>query len=157
MTPVFIGLGSNLGDRTANLQAAVSELKTVEGIEVVQVSSFIETSPHGGPPQPDYLNAAVELSVTLLPGELLDALLAIETRLGRVRTERWGPRVIDLDLLLYGDHVIRRPELEVPHPRMHLREFVLRPLCEIAPDLVHPILGKDIRTMLDELKPSAPS
>ena len=157
MAQAFIGLGSNLGDRDANLHAAVKALEAAAEVAIVQVSSFVETAPQGGPAQPDYLNAVAELRATTTPRELLNLLLDIENRLGRVRNERWGPRMIDLDLLLYDQQVIRQPELEVPHPRMHQREFVLRPLCEIAPDRVHPVLGKDARKLLEELNGSLPS
>ena len=157
MAQTFIALGSNLGDRDANLHVAVKALEAASEVTLVQVSTFIETAAQGGPAQPDYLNAAAELRATATPRELLTLLLDIENCLGRVRNERWGPRTIDLDLLLYGRQVIRQPELEVPHPRMHRREFVLRPLCEIAPDLVHPVLGKDMRTLLEELNGSPPS
>ncbi len=148
MAQAFIGLGSNLGDREANLRAAIEALPESDGIEVVAVSGFHETAPVGGPPQPDYLNAAVELRATLSPSDLLDRLLAIESRLGRVRLEHWGPRVIDLDLLLYGNRIIDLPHLKVPHPFMHQRRFVLAPLAEIAPDAVHPVLDKSIKELL---------
>jgi len=150
MPQAFIGLGANLGDRAANLRAAISALREAPGVAVERVSSFIETRPRGGPPQPDFLNAAAQLETDLAPRDLLRALLTIESRLGRVRGERWGPRAIDLDLLLYDDETVSEPGLRVPHPHMHERLFVLEPLCEIAPDAVHPVLGMDIRTLCAE-------
>jgi 2-amino-4-hydroxy-6-hydroxymethyldihydropteridine diphosphokinase len=127
----FIGLGSNLGDRLQNLQRAVSLLHEREAIDVVKSSRVYETDPVG-PPQPDYLNAVVEVRTSLGPRELLDACLGIEHDMGRVRAERWGPRVIDLDLLTYDREDIDQPELQVPHPRTHERPFVLVPLLELT-------------------------
>lgn len=126
-----IGLGSNLGDRRANLDAAVAALAGLGEIDAV--SSLYETTPIGGPPQDDYLNAVVLLDTELEPIELMDALLTIEADLGRVRAERFGPRTLDLDLLLYGDQVVDAPDLSVPHPRMTERRFVLEPLLEVCP------------------------
>src|SRR4051794_25554062 len=130
----YIALGANLGDREANLRAALDHLNRTSGVKVMCVSRFLETPAVGGPPDsPPFLNAAAELRTTLGPAELLQTLLAIEHALGRVRRERWEPRIIDLDLLLYGDQVIDAPQLKVPHPLMHARAFVLEPLNEIAP------------------------
>lgn len=129
----FVGLGSNLGDRLANLQSAVDRLTATPGIAVVRSSRIYETAPVG-PPQPDYLNAVVEVSSRLSPRILLAACASVERGLGRVRTERWGPRTIDLDLLVYGDEEIDEPDLQVPHPRMHERAFVLIPLLELEAD-----------------------
>ncbi|MCD6416159.1 MAG: 2-amino-4-hydroxy-6-hydroxymethyldihydropteridine diphosphokinase [Planctomycetes bacterium] len=152
---VYIALGSNLGERELNLRRALAALGGRQGVEVRKVSSFIETAPLGGPPQGKFINAAAELGATLGPRPLLDALLAVEDEMGRQRTERWGPRVIDLDLLLYEDRIINRPGLQVPHPRMHRRRFVLEPLCEIAPRAVHPVRGASVADLLAELAPRA--
>jgi 2-amino-4-hydroxy-6-hydroxymethyldihydropteridine diphosphokinase len=129
----FIALGSNLGDRLGNLQSAVDGLAGARGISMVRTSRVYETAPVG-PPQPDYLNAVVLVETSLSARELLEACLAIEKAMGRERKERWGPRTIDLDLLLYGREDIHEPGLVVPHPRMHERGFVLAPLLELEAD-----------------------
>ncbi len=147
----YIGLGSNLGQRQRILRRALEALDGREGIEVRRVSTFIETEPVGGPPQGPYINAAAELRTTLSPRALLDVLLDVEDELGRVRTVHWGPRKLDLDLLLYEDQIIDEPRLQVPHRHMHKRQFVLEPLGEIAPDAVHPVLGKSVRELQEEL------
>ena len=139
-----LGVGSNLADRQANIARALDLLRAERGIEVLAVSRLIETDPAGGPPQGRYLNGAIEVRTRLEPRELLAALQRIESALGRVRAVRWGPRELDLDILLYGDRVVREPDLEVPHPRMLERAFVLEPLAEIAPARVHPVTGRTI-------------
>jgi len=148
----YLGLGSNLGDRESNLKSAVEMLRVSGGILAVRASSFYETEPVGYVDQPGFLNAAAEVETTLSPEELLRLCHDIEDRLGRVRTIRWGPRTIDLDILLYGDRVIDTEDLTVPHPLMHEREFVLRPLSEIAPGLPHPRLGKTVGELLDAIR-----
>ena len=147
----YIGLGSNLGDREGNLRDALELMNAEPSITVRRVSSFIDTQPVGGPPQGSYLNAVAEVETALEPRELLDALQRIERSLGRVRTVRWGPRTIDLDIVLLGDAVVDEPGLEIPHPRMHEREFVLRPLCELAPGALHPRLRKTAAELLAAL------
>ena len=141
-TLAYIGLGSNLGDRQAMLDRAVEELRIADGLAVGKVSSWYWTEPMGGPSgQEKYLNGVIEVLTSLEAQELLDRLLAIENRLGRKRQQRWGPRCIDLDLLLYGQEIIKEEHLEVPHRLMHEREFVLQGLSQIAPEVKHPVLG----------------
>jgi 2-amino-4-hydroxy-6-hydroxymethyldihydropteridine diphosphokinase len=142
MTRVFIGLGANIGRREENLNRALELIGATPGIEVVAVSSFRETDPVGYLGQPRFLNAAAELQTGLSPRELLDRLLGIERELGRTREgRRFGPRTIDLDLLLYGNETIDEPRLQIPHPRLHERRFVLEPLEELDPQLVVPEFG----------------
>lgn len=154
-TTAYIGLGSNLGDRRQTLDLAVTQLRAHSRIVVSKVSNYEETEPIGGPAgQGLYLNGAVELETDLGPHELLSQLLEIEKRLGRVRDERNGPRTIDLDLLLYGVAQIQSPELELPHPRMAERLFVLRPLAAIAPLAVHPTRQSTVADLLRQLEGS---
>ncbi len=149
MVTAYIALGANLGDRAANLNAALAALRATPGIAVTKVSSFHEYPAVGGPADsPPFLNAAAELQTALSPHVLLDRLLAIEKSLGRERREKWGPRVIDLDVLLYGGQIIAEHNLHIPHPLMNERRFVLEPLDEIAPARRHPILRKSIRELL---------
>ena len=146
MTLAYVGLGANLGDREGTIRAAVADLPGV-----VAVSTLRETDPVGITDQPRFLNGVAALETELAPRELLDALLAVERRLGRERGKRWGPRTIDLDLLLYGDEVIGEDGLTIPHPRLHERRFVLEPLADLAPLLVVPGHGrvKDLLAKLD--------
>ena len=148
MTRAYVALGANLGDRERTLQAAVAALGEEDGIEVVAVSTLRETEPVGVGEQPRYLNGAVALETTLTARELLERLLAVEQRFGRVRIAgEHGPRTLDLDLLLYGDEELDEPGLTVPHPRLHDRRFVLEPLAELAPGLVVPGRG-DMESLL---------
>jgi 3-oxoacyl-[acyl-carrier protein] reductase len=152
----YIALGSNLGDRRAYLDRALTELRRRPGVAVMRISSVYETVPVGGPAgQGPYLNAAAELRTELAPTALLQVMLEVENGLGRVRTERDGPRTIDLDLLLYDhpyDHVVcADPDLTLPHPRLHQRLFVLQPLAEIVPGLIHPVLKRSIADLLGDL------
>jgi 2-amino-4-hydroxy-6-hydroxymethyldihydropteridine diphosphokinase len=148
VTRAYVGLGANLGDRERMLRAAVDALAAEEGIEVVSVSTLRETEPVGVGEQPRFLNGAAELETPLTARELLDRLLTVEQRFGRVRIAgEHGPRTLDLDLLLYGDEVIDEPGLTVPHPRLHERRFVLEPLAELAPGLVVPGRG-DMESLL---------
>lgn len=134
----FLGLGSNLGDRLTNLQGAVDALQTEPGLRVTGSSRVWETTPVGGPPQPDYLNAVLRIETDLSARDLLEVAHRIEARLGRARTERWGARSIDVDILLYDDERIDEPDLVVPHPRLAQRAFVLLPLLELDPDPILP-------------------
>jgi 2-amino-4-hydroxy-6-hydroxymethyldihydropteridine diphosphokinase len=142
MATAFVGIGSNLGDREDHLRRALDLLAAEEGIEVVAVSTLRETEPVGPVEQGRFLNGAVQVSTELAPRELLGRLLDVEQRLGRVRAERFGPRTIDLDLLLYGDEIVDEPGLTLPHPRLHERRFALEPLAELAPDLAVPGRGR---------------
>lgn len=127
----YIGIGSNLGDRRKNIDEAVQKLRETEGIRVKKISRIHETEPVGGPKQPDFLNAVMQIETDLLPRQLLVAMQKIEAQLGRERTIRYGPRTIDLDILMYGDKKIDEPDLKIPHPRMNEREFVLEPLKDL--------------------------
>jgi 2-amino-4-hydroxy-6-hydroxymethyldihydropteridine diphosphokinase len=133
VTRAYLGIGSNLGERLGYLQLAVDELAAADGVTVVGVSPVYETAPVGGPEQPDYLNAVVAVDTTLTAHELLRVAQAIETEAERVRTVRWGPRTLDVDVLLVGDERIDTPDLVVPHPRMAARAFVVVPLADLDP------------------------
>ena len=147
----YLGLGANLGSRAEYLREAIRRLGALRRTHVWAVSAFHETEPYGITDQPRFLNAAAGILTELEPGELLQELLRIEEQMGRTRTVKWGPRLIDIDILLCGDRVVGEPRLEVPHPEMHVRDFVLGPLCEIAPRVVHPVLGKTIAELRAEL------
>jgi 2-amino-4-hydroxy-6-hydroxymethyldihydropteridine diphosphokinase len=138
VTRAFLSLGSNVGDRSAHLERALEALARTPRVRVVAVSRVYETSPVGGPPQDDYLNAVVAIEVTINPEGLLQLAQGLERDAARVRAERWGPRTLDVDILLYGDMTIDTPELTIPHPRMWERGFVLAPLRDVAPELVPP-------------------
>ncbi|MGH9024597.1 MAG: 2-amino-4-hydroxy-6-hydroxymethyldihydropteridine diphosphokinase [Acidimicrobiia bacterium] len=136
MTRAYLALGSNLGNRPALLQQAVEGLDRAAEVDVVAVSRVYETTPAGGPPQPDYLNAVVAIETRLSPRELLELAQSLEAAAERVRRERWGPRSLDVDVLLVGDAQVAEPDLVVPHPRLRERRFVLVPLADVAPDSV---------------------
>jgi 2-amino-4-hydroxy-6-hydroxymethyldihydropteridine diphosphokinase len=138
VTLAYVGLGANLGAREETLRHAVEQLGEAEGVDVLAVSSLRETEPVGVVGQPPFLNGVVQLETSLPPRELLDLLLAIERSLGRVRGARWGPRLVDLDLLLYGGEIVDEPGLRIPHPRLHERRFALEPLAELDPGLAIP-------------------
>ena len=142
MTRAYVGLGANIGPREVTLLRAVDLLAAAEEVEVVEVSQLRETEPVGVVEQPRFLNGVVVVETSLSPRELLELLLGVERALGRVRTERWGPRTVDLDLLVFGDEIVDEPGLRVPHPRLGERRFALEPLAELAPDLVIPGLGR---------------
>ncbi len=150
MATAYIALGSNLGDKEKNLRRALL-LLTQQGVEVVKVSGFLQTEPYGVTDQPQFLNAVCEVRTNLAPLALLDVLLATELAMGRVRLRHWGERNIDLDLLLYENIIMDTACLRLPHPDMHNRDFVLWPLAEIAPDVVHPVLKKTMRELKEGL------
>ncbi|MBI5666039.1 MAG: 2-amino-4-hydroxy-6-hydroxymethyldihydropteridine diphosphokinase [Nitrospirae bacterium] len=150
MSTVYIGIGSNLGSREDNCKAAVRHLID-NGIKVLKLSSMIETEPWGVKDQPKFINMAVKVETGLGPEELLLLLKQIEAEIGRRQTIHWGPRVIDLDILLYDDLVLKTPELEIPHPGISERYFVLKPLSDIAPEIIHPVIKKSIEELLNEI------
>jgi 2-amino-4-hydroxy-6-hydroxymethyldihydropteridine diphosphokinase len=141
VTVAYVGLGANVGPREVTLLRAVELLGEADGVDVLAVSQLRETEPVGVVDQPAFLNGAVQIETTLEPRALLELLLRIERELGRVREERWGPRTVDLDLLVYGDETVDEPGLRVPHPRLHERRFALEPLAELDPELVIPGRG----------------
>jgi len=148
---VYLSLGSNVGDRAANLNAAIERLRTLA--EVVAVSSFYETQPVEFTDQPWFLNCALKLGTEKMPRQLLAGILDVEQQMGRRRTQKKGPRTIDIDILLFGSSVIDTKGLTVPHPAMHDRRFVLEPLAEIAPEVRHPVFQRTIRELRDALPP----
>jgi len=147
----YLSLGSNIGDREQFLRQAIARLEILG--RVTSVSSFYETEPVEFTEQAWFLNCVVALEVELAPAELMSQLLGIERELGRRRLQKKGPRTIDIDILLFGEHVLRARDLTIPHPAMHQRRFVLEPLAEIAPETMHPLLKKMARELLEELPP----
>jgi 2-amino-4-hydroxy-6-hydroxymethyldihydropteridine diphosphokinase len=141
VTVAYVGLGANVGPREVTLLRAIDLLAEADDVEVLEVSQLRETDPVGMVDQPSFLNGAARIDTSLSPRALLELLLRIERSLGRVREERWGPRTVDLDLLVYGDLTVDEPGLRVPHPRLHERRFALEPLAELDPELVVPGLG----------------
>ena len=151
-TRAFIGAGANLGEPVRQLRQAQEQLEKASGVKFLGASSFYRTQPVGPVEQPPFVNAVFcARTCEIGPRELLSLLLDIEQEMGRVRKERWGPRVIDLDLIFYGEEVINEQGIKVPHPRLHERRFVLAPLAEIAPGFVHPVLKKTVSELLAEL------
>ncbi|MBA7665725.1 Thymidylate kinase [subsurface metagenome] len=151
LTTAYIGLGSNLGSREDSIRAALKMLAEAKHIQVARISDLIGTTPLGDRNQPDYLNAVAEIKTTLSAEDFHKKLTDIETTLGRVREEKWSPRIIDLDLLLFGRQIINHPDLTVPHPQMHLRFFVLKGLCQFAPDLLHPVIKEPMSELAARL------
>jgi 2-amino-4-hydroxy-6-hydroxymethyldihydropteridine diphosphokinase len=160
MHTIYLGLGTNLGDRTANLQAAIAGL--AEKLVMTAVSSLYQTPPWGVTDQPDFLNLCLAAQTDLTPEELLTFVKNLEVALGRQPAERWGPRLIDIDILFYANQLVETETMTIPHPRLAERAFVLRPLADIAPDFVHPVLGETIAALAakvgDEgIRPFAPA
>jgi 2-amino-4-hydroxy-6-hydroxymethyldihydropteridine diphosphokinase len=147
----FIGIGANVGRPAAQCVEATERMQATNGIHVVQRSSLYRTEPVGYQQQDWFVNAVVEIRTILEPGDLLQALLLIEGAMGRKRDARWGPRIIDLDILLYGQQVIKRPDMVIPHPALHERRFMLLPLHEIASYVIHPAFGVSVHGLLDRL------
>jgi len=151
MQNVFIGFGSNQGDSVAIINGAIALLRENSQIEIEEVSSFYRTKPEGLESQPWFVNGVIKCTAEIEPEEMLRLLREIESRFGRVRRERWGPRTLDLDILAYGDRIVNLPDLTIPHPRLHERRFVLVPLQEIAPDWNHPLLLTSAESLLERL------
>ena len=150
---VLIGIGSNLGSPQENCKKAISLLDELESISILKQSSFYQSEPIGKKNQPWFVNAAIEIQTTLSPESLLKTLLNIEQQMGRTRSEKWGPRVIDLDILDYEGRMINSKSLTLPHPEMLNRRFVLEPLSEISGSTINPVKNKSIKTLLNELSP----
>jgi len=151
MSKVYIGIGSNLGNRKENCEGAISLLEK-NGMKIINRSSMVQTKPWGVRKQPEFINMAIEIETDLNPQELLALLKKIEKTVGRKQTTRWGPREIDLDILFYDDLILKTPDLEIPHPMLHKREFVLQLLAEIAPDKIHPVFKKSVKELLLNLQ-----
>ena len=147
----YLSLGSNIGDRKDYLQAAIDKLNRDSFTKVTKIASYIETKPYGNVEQDDFLNTALEIKTLRSPQELLQLANEIEAMLGRERIIHWGPRTIDIDIILYDDVVINEENLIIPHKEMHKRKFVLEPICEINPALIHPLLDKSVYKLLEEL------
>ena len=147
----YIGMGSNVGNKLLQCQKAISEILRIDRHRLLAQSSFYKTQPFGYTAQDWFMNGVIKIETDLEAYELLRSLKEIESRLGRQETVRWGPRVIDLDILFYDEEQIRSEELQIPHPRLHDRQFVLIPLAEIDPHLIHPVLKKTIRELLNRL------
>ncbi|MGC8810542.1 MAG: 2-amino-4-hydroxy-6-hydroxymethyldihydropteridine diphosphokinase [bacterium] len=150
----YIGIGSNLGDSLANCRQAIQAIGAEKGNKIVACSSFYITEPVGSKDQNWFVNAVIAVETNFSPRQLIEFLMNIEENMGRKRKERWGPRVIDLDILFYENLICQEDNLQIPHPEMVKRRFVLQPLKDIAPQLVHPKLGKTVSELLDELPPA---
>ncbi len=156
MNTAILLIGGNLGNRTDHLQRAVHLINQQAG-QVTKVSALYETAPWGNVQQPDYLNQALQIATLLEPLSLLHAVMEIERVIGRIRQEKWGARVIDIDIIFYNDAIVSLPELKLPHPRMQYRRFVLAPLNEIAPDWIHPVLQQPVSALLAACKDDLPA
>ena len=146
---IYLSLGSNIGNKLNNIEKAIGEISLLVA-SPIRKSSLYETEPWGNSNQEQFLNQVLAIKTKYDPKGLLDKLLEIEIALGRIRTERNAPRIIDIDILIFKDQIIRNPELVIPHPRMHLRKFILVPMNEIAPDLIHPVLNVSMKELLKE-------
>lgn len=151
-TVCYLGIGSNLGDREAYLNLVSEEIEQDEHIELLARSTYLQTKPYGVTDQPDFLNGVLQVKTIYTPTQLLDFCHAIEARAGRVKTRHWGERTLDIDILLYGNDIVSTTDLTIPHPEMHKRGFVLVPLCELAPNLFHPVRGKTMYELLMALQ-----
>lgn len=149
---VYIGIGSNLGDKRSNCDQAVDRVGRIRGCRLMGCSPWFLTRPVGVEGQDWYLNGVASLETEISAHDLLAGLLAVESAMGRVRAGKWGPRIIDLDLLLFGEEIIRDVDLQVPHPFMHTRRFVLVPMVHLAPQLIHPVLGRSMADLLNRLE-----
>jgi dihydroneopterin aldolase/2-amino-4-hydroxy-6-hydroxymethyldihydropteridine diphosphokinase len=149
---VFIGIGSNLGNKEENICKAIKLIGELDSTEVIDASSFYKTSPVGFVDQDWFINAVIKIKTYLPPNELMSSLLSIESSLGRIRKEKWGARTIDLDILFYGNIILNEEDITVPHPHLHERKFVLEPFCEIEPEFVHPVYNKSILRLCNELQ-----
>ena len=149
---VYIGIGSNLGDRMTTCLLAIQHLRELPSTELIKISSFYETEPLEREDQEWFINAVVEIQTHLSPEELLECCQSVEGTLGRIRVARYGPRTLDLDLLFYGQQVINTLKLKLPHPRLHERQFVLIPLLEIAPDWFHPLQNVSVKSLLEKIQ-----
>lgn len=147
----YLSIGTNIGDKEKNLNEAIRKMKEFNEIRIEKISSFLETEPWGYTEQDEFLNGALKIKTTFSPKELIKVLLSIESEMKRERVIKWGPRIIDLDVIFYDDLLSDDEEIILPHPRMEEREFVLKPLCEIAPNKIHPLLNKRVYRLLDEL------
>jgi 2-amino-4-hydroxy-6-hydroxymethyldihydropteridine diphosphokinase len=152
MARCYLGLGSNLGDRAGAVRESIERLVSEGDIELKKMSGLYMTKPWGWESQPEFVNAVAEVETALGPRELLARAKSVENEMGRKRRPKWGPREIDIDLLLYGDDVLKADDLTIPHPRIEERAFVLVPLLELAPDLVHPVKGSRLAESLEKLK-----
>jgi 2-amino-4-hydroxy-6-hydroxymethyldihydropteridine diphosphokinase len=153
MATAYLALGSNLGDREGTLKGAREELNGTQGIRVAAFSPLYQTEPVGGPAgQGPYLNAVLQVETVLSPRGLLQRCFAVEALFGRQRRKVWGPRTLDVDQLFYGEEIRHDPDLVLPHPRLHLRRFVLAPMLDLAPELVHPLLGQTVRQLFASLQ-----
>ncbi len=153
MVICYLGIGSNLGDRNRNIKEAIKKINLLKDTQVIKISKIIETKPVGGPPaQGNFLNAALKIQTRISPLKLLKDLKEIEKDLGRTKTVKYGPRVIDLDILFYGDETYERQTYVIPHPRLQGRAFVLVPFCDLAPEFIHPGFKKSMKQLLEEYR-----